>query len=45
MPETCEKSLSLVNRCVYYARQIREIRQILPYSAESFEALSFEIHS
>ena len=34
MPETCENSLGLVNNCVYYVRQTREIYQVLPYSME-----------
>ena len=31
MPETCENWLGRVNSCVYYARQTREIYQLLPY--------------
>ena len=34
MPETCENWLGLVNSCVYYAHQIREIYQALPYSLD-----------
>ena len=32
MTETCEKWLDLVNNSVYYARQTREIYQVLPYA-------------
>ena len=28
----CENCIGLVNNCVYYARQTREIYQVLPYS-------------
>ena len=34
MPETCENWLGVVNRCVYYAYQTREIYRVLPYSAD-----------
>ena len=34
LPETCESWLHLVNRCVYYAHQTREINQLLPYSVD-----------
>ena len=34
MPETCENWLGLVNSCVYYAHQTREIYQVLPYSMD-----------
>ena len=34
MPGTCENWLSLVNSCVYSARQTREIYQVLPYSVD-----------
>ena len=34
MPETCEISLGLLNSSAYYARQTREIYQILPYSLD-----------
>ena len=34
MPETCENWLGLVNICVRYAGQIREIYQVLPYSVD-----------
>ena len=33
MPETCKNWLGLVNGCVYYARQTREIYQV-PYSVD-----------
>ena len=33
MPETCENWLGPVNTCVYYARQIRKIYLVFPYSA------------
>ena len=32
MPKTCESWLGLVNSCVYFARKIREIDQVPPYS-------------
>ena len=38
MPETCENYLGLVNNCVCYACQIREIYQVLPCSVD-FKAL------
>ena len=34
MPGTCENLLGLVNSCVYYARQIKQIYQVLPYSVD-----------
>ena len=34
MCETCKNWLGLVNSCVYYARQIREIYQVLSYSVD-----------
>ena len=34
MPETCENRIDPVNSCVYYARQTREIYQVLPYSVD-----------
>ena len=34
MPETCENWLSLVNSCIYYACQTREIYQVLLYSVD-----------
>ena len=34
MSETCDNWLDLENSCVYYARQTREIYQILPYSMD-----------
>ena len=34
MPETCENWLGLVNSCVYYGSQTREIYQVLPYSVD-----------
>ena len=34
MSETCENRPDLVNSCVYYARQTREIYQVLPYSVD-----------
>ena len=34
MPETGENLLGIVNSCVYYARQIRDIYQVLPYSVD-----------
>ena len=34
MPETCENWLSLVNSCVYDARQTHEIYQVLLYSVD-----------
>ena len=44
MPETCENWLGLVNSCVYYARQTREICQELPYSVDLKAPGSLEIH-
>ena len=38
MPEICENWLGLVNSCVYYAHQTREIHQVLPFSVD-FKAL------
>ena len=35
MPETCENWFDLVNSCIYYARQTREIYLALPYSMDS----------
>ena len=32
--KTCDNSLSLENSCIYYARQTREIYQVLPYSVD-----------
>ena len=32
MSETCENWLGIVNSCIYYASQTREIYQVLPYS-------------
>ena len=44
LPETCENLLlSLVNICIYYARQTCVIYQVLPYSV-NVKAQSFEIH-
>ena len=37
--EACENWLSLVNSCIYGARQIREIYQVLPYTVD-FNPLS-----
>ena len=37
MPETCANSLGLVTSCIYYARQTREIYQVLP-CAVNFKA-------
>ena len=34
MLKTYENWLSLVNSCIYYARQTRENYQILPYSVD-----------
>ena len=34
MPETSEIWLGLVNSCLYYARQIREIYQVLSQSID-----------
>ena len=34
MPNTCENCLSLVNSCIYYARQTHGIYQVLPYSVD-----------
>ena len=34
MQKTCENWLGHVNSCVYYARQTREIYQLLPYSVD-----------
>ena len=34
MPETCENWLGLVNSCVYYACQIYEFYQVVPYSVK-----------
>ena len=34
MPETCNNGLGLVNSCVYYAHQTREINQALPHSVD-----------
>ena len=34
MPEAFENWLDLVNSCVYYVHQIREIYQVLPYSVD-----------
>ena len=34
MPEACQKWLGLVNSDIYYACQIHEIYQILPYSVD-----------
>ena len=34
MPEPCENGHALVNNCVYYAHQTREIYQVLPYSVD-----------
>ena len=39
MRETCENLLGLVNSCVYYVHQTREIYQALSYSAD-FKALA-----
>ena len=44
MSETCENWIGLVNSCVYYAPQIREIYQVLPYS-EDFNQLSKRVLS
>ena len=35
MPETCENWVGPVNNWVYYARQTREIYQVLPDSVDS----------
>ena len=35
MPETCENWFTLVNSSIYYARQTREIYQVLPYAPRS----------
>ena len=42
MPDTCENWLGRVNSPIYYARQIREIYLVLPYSLDS--KAPFEIH-
>ena len=42
MPEASENCLSLVNLCIYYAHQTRELDQLLSYSVD-FPG-SFEIH-
>ena len=34
MPETCENWLDLLNICIYYVQQTREIYQVLPYSVD-----------
>ena len=34
MPEICENWLSFVDRYIYYAHQMYEIYQILPYSVD-----------
>ena len=34
MLKTCENWLSIVNRYIYYARQIHEIYQVLSYSVD-----------
>ena len=34
MPEACENWLGLVNSCIYYARQTRDIYHVLPYSVD-----------
>ena len=34
MPETCENRPGLVNNFIYYARQSREINQVLPFSVD-----------
>ena len=39
MPEICENCLSLINSCIYYAYQVNEINQVLPYSV-GFKALA-----
>ena len=44
MPESCENHLSLVNSCVDYARQTREIYQALPCSVDFKAPGEFEIH-
>ena len=31
MPDACKNWLGLVNICVYYARQARDIYQVLPF--------------
>ena len=34
MSETCDNWIGLVNSCVYYAQQAREIYQVVPYSVD-----------
>ena len=34
MPKTCKNWLGLVNSCVYYGRQTREIYQVVSYSVD-----------
>ena len=34
MPETGENWFGLINSCIYYAHQTREIYQALPYSSD-----------
>ena len=40
MPETCDNWLGLVQSCVYYAHQTREIYQVLSYSVDFWNILS-----
>ena len=44
MPETCENWLCLIDSCVYYARQIRVIYQVLPFTVDSKLPGRFEIY-
>ena len=44
MPETCENWFGLVNSCIYYARQTRDLHQVLLYSADFKAAGCFEIN-
>ena len=46
MPEICENWFGLVNSCVYFAHQTREIYQVLPYLVDTKAPIigSFEIH-
>ena len=34
IPDTCEKCLGIVNNCVYFVHQTREINQVLPYAGD-----------
>ena len=44
MPETLENWLGTVSSCVYHARQIREIYQLLSNPVDFKIPRSFEIH-